>query len=110
MTNEHALRRDGALANRIVERLGLSNAFGHDSLSATVRVKIAGPDPGEYGAVIFTALDGKLRASAASHNSAATTATRRTRHRRFIVYSIAAWPATSVLSSAADRTAGGDVE
>lgn len=31
MDNEAALRRDVALANRIIERLGLSNAFGHVS-------------------------------------------------------------------------------
>lgn len=31
MTNENELRRDVALANRIIERLGLSNAFGHVS-------------------------------------------------------------------------------
>lgn len=31
MSNEQALRRDVALANRIIERFGLSNAFGHVS-------------------------------------------------------------------------------
>ncbi len=31
MSNEEALRRDVALANRIIERFGLSNAFGHVS-------------------------------------------------------------------------------
>src|SRR5436309_11046626 len=31
MRNEDQLRRDVALANRIIERFGLSNAFGHVS-------------------------------------------------------------------------------
>jgi len=31
VSNEQALRRDVALANRIIERFGLSNAFGHVS-------------------------------------------------------------------------------
>ena len=31
MSNEQALRRDVAAANRIIERFGLSNAFGHAS-------------------------------------------------------------------------------
>ena len=31
MSNEQSLRRDVALANRIIERFGLSNAFGHVS-------------------------------------------------------------------------------
>ncbi len=38
MATEGALRRDVALANRIIERLGLSNAFGH------VSARIAGTD------------------------------------------------------------------
>ena len=31
MDTDQALRRDVALANRIIERMGLSNAFGHAS-------------------------------------------------------------------------------
>ena len=74
MKDEHALRRDVALANRIIERFGLSNAFGHVSarIPGTDRFYIStrrSPGLAEESGLLVIDTDGKILAGEGTPNS-----------------------------------------
>lgn len=74
MSTEQDLRRDVAVANRIIERFGLSNAFGHVSarLPGTNRFYIStrrSPGLAEEDALLLMDTDGKLLAGDGTPNS-----------------------------------------
>lgn len=74
MDSEQALRRDVALANRIIERFGLSNAFGHVSarIPGTNRFYIStrrSPGLADENKLLVIDTDGKLLAGEGTPNS-----------------------------------------
>ena len=74
MSTETSLRRDVALANRIIERFGLSNAFGHVSARVPGTKKFLLPtrrSPGFAGADTLLVLDtdGKVLSGEGAPNS-----------------------------------------
>lgn len=74
MSTETSLRRDVALANRIIERFGLSNAFGHVSARVPGTNKFLLPtrrSPGFAGADTLLVLDtgGKVLSGEGAPNS-----------------------------------------
>ena len=74
MDSEQALRRDVALANRIIERFGLSSAFGHVSarIPGTNRFYIStrrSPGLADENHLLVIDTDGKLLAGEGTPNS-----------------------------------------
>ena len=74
METEARLRRDVAIANRIIERVGLSNAFGHVSarIPGTARFLLPmrrSPGFADPDSLLVLDLDGNLVSSAGTPNS-----------------------------------------
>lgn len=74
MSSEQALRRDVALANRIIERFGLSNAFGHVSarIPGTNRFLIStrrSPGLADENNLLVIDIDGKIHSGEGTPNS-----------------------------------------